>query len=77
MADHDGAYHQMYTDPLMVADLLVHFVDEPWVKELDFARMQRVNAKFHNRLLPKREGDVIWQIPMHSGGELYLLAVLE
>ncbi len=32
MTDHDGTYHQIYTDPLMVADLLVHFVNESWEK---------------------------------------------
>ena len=77
MTDHDGTYHQVYTDPLMVADLLTHFVNEPWVKDLDFTRMQRVNTKFHIRFLPKREGDVVWQIPTRSGGVFYLLVMLE
>ena len=77
MTDHDGTYHQIYTDPLMVADLLVHFVNESWVKDLDFTRMQRVNTKFHRRFLPKREGDVVWQIPTHSGAMVYLLVMLE
>ncbi|CAK0746320.1 transposase [uncultured Gammaproteobacteria bacterium] len=77
MTDHDGTYHQIYTDPLMVADLLVHFVNESWVEELDFARMQRVNTKFHLRFLPKREGDVVWQIPTRSGAMVYLLVLLE
>ena len=77
MTDHDGNYHQIYTDPLMVADLLVHFVNESWVKDLDFTRMQRVNTKFHLRFLQKREGDVVWQIPTRSGGMVFLLVMLE
>ncbi|MBF0098790.1 MAG: hypothetical protein HQM04_18075 [Magnetococcales bacterium] len=44
MGDHDGTYHQIYSDPLMVADLLQNFVDEPWVSELDFAGMQRLTV---------------------------------
>jgi len=61
----------------MVADLMRQFVNEPWVADLDFSRMERVNAKFTVRGLPKRRGDVIWQIPTRSGSFLYLLTLLE
>ena len=33
--------------------------------------------KFHLRFLPKREGDVVWQIPTRFGTMIYLLAMLE
>ncbi|MBF0173705.1 MAG: Rpn family recombination-promoting nuclease/putative transposase [Magnetococcales bacterium] len=77
MMDHDGLYHQLYAHPPMMADLLRQFVDESWVAGLDLAHMEPVKAKFHVPGLPKRESDVIWRIPLHSGSELYLLVLLE
>ena len=60
-----------------MADLLKQFVTEPWVNDLDFSRMKPVKTKFQVPGLPKRESDVIWQIPLQSGGNLYLLVLLE
>ena len=77
MTDHDATYHQLYSHPPMVADLVRQFVNEPWVADLDFTQMERVNAKFTVRNLPKRRGDVIWRIPTQSGSFLYLLTLLE
>jgi hypothetical protein len=39
--------------------------------------MQRVNTKFHARRGVRRDGDVIWRIPLRTGGEAYLLLMLE
>ncbi|MBF0462060.1 MAG: Rpn family recombination-promoting nuclease/putative transposase [Magnetococcales bacterium] len=77
MTDHDDLYHRLYSHPKLVADLMRHFVHEPWVADLDFARMKRVNAKFHVRGIRKREGDLIWRIPTRSKTPLYLLTLLE
>ncbi|HAT50320.1 MAG: Rpn family recombination-promoting nuclease/putative transposase [Nitrospirae bacterium] len=77
MADHDGLYHQLYTHPHMMADLLRQFVTEPWVADLDLSGMEPVKTKFHVPGLPKRESDVVWRIPIRSGSEIYLLVLLE
>ncbi|MEO5328196.1 MAG: Rpn family recombination-promoting nuclease/putative transposase, partial [Magnetococcus sp. THC-1_WYH] len=77
MTDHDGLYHQLYSHPQMMADLVRQFVSEPWVADLDLDRMEPVKSKFHVPGLPKRESDVIWRIPLRSGADVYLLFMLE
>ncbi|MBF0116312.1 MAG: hypothetical protein HQM04_14885, partial [Magnetococcales bacterium] len=50
MADHDGTYHQVYTDPHMVADLMVHFVNSRSAKINTWdaaARSARRNCAFN------------------------------
>ncbi|MBF0311223.1 MAG: Rpn family recombination-promoting nuclease/putative transposase [Magnetococcales bacterium] len=68
----DATYHKLFSHPPMVADLLRHFVDPEVVAQLDLERMERVNAKFHAEGDERREGDVIWRIPMRDGSAVYL-----
>ncbi|MBF0134623.1 MAG: Rpn family recombination-promoting nuclease/putative transposase [Magnetococcus sp. DMHC-1] len=77
MTDHDGLYHQLYEHPAMMADLMQQFVTEPWVQDLDLARMEPVKTKFQVPGLPKRTSDIIWRIPTKSGSDVYLLVLLE
>src|SRR5512138_191383 len=75
--DHDGGYHLLFSDPRMAEDLVTGFVAQPWVAGLDFARMERVNAKLHAAGLQRRDGDLIWRVPFRGGGEVYLYLLLE
>jgi hypothetical protein len=77
MPDHDSLYHQIFGHPGMVAQLVRDFVHEPWVADLDLDRMERVNTKFHTADNQRREGDVVWRIPQHTGEDAYLLLMLE
>ncbi|MBF0136407.1 MAG: Rpn family recombination-promoting nuclease/putative transposase [Magnetococcales bacterium] len=77
MTDHDGIYHELYSNPHMMADLLRQFVTEPWIQNLDLAKMEPVKTKFHVPGLPKRTSDVIWRIPARSESDVYLLVLLE
>ena len=61
----------------MVAQLLVEFVEEPWVEDLALLGMQRVNSRFHADDDQRRDSDVVWQIPLKRGGDAYLLLMLE
>jgi len=46
MADHDGSYHTLFSNPELVEDLLCHFVPEYLTEPLNFSAMERVSAKF-------------------------------
>jgi hypothetical protein len=76
---HDRAYHRLFSEPALVEDLVRHFVQESWVEHLDFARMERINSKFHSEALERREGDIIMRIPFldDSRQEIYLFLLLE
>ena len=69
MPDHDALYHRMFGHPGMVQQLLREFVQEPWVADLDFDRMERSNARYRADDDQRREGDVVWRIPLRSGGD--------
>jgi hypothetical protein len=59
----------------MVEDLVREFVPEAMAAGPDFAKLQRVNAKFHTDRGParRREGDVIWRVPTREGADVYFL----
>jgi len=46
-------------------------VQEPWVEDLDFTRMERINTKFYSYSLERRDGDIILRIPFFSQQEIY------
>ena len=77
------AQHGIYPDQSAVcgaphtADLLRDFVQEPWVADLDLDQMERSNARYHTDDDQRREGDVVWRIPLRAGGDAYLLLMLE
>ena len=77
MADHDALYHRLFSHPGMVAQLLRDFVADSWLDELDLDSMERINAKFHAETGERREGDVVWRIPMRGGRDAYILMLLE
>jgi hypothetical protein len=66
MSSHDPAYRQFFSHPRMVQDLLLAFVHEDWVAELDFATLERVSGQFIAKQLKKRESDVIRRVCLPS-----------
>ena len=53
------------------------FVPKAMAVGVDFARMERVNAKFHAGRGRRREGGVIWRLPMPDGTDVYLHLLFE
>jgi len=75
---HDRSYHRLFSEPKLLEDLLRNFVEEPWVADLDFTRMERINTKFYSDALERRDGDIILRIPfLHSPQqEIWLCALV-
>lgn len=62
----------------MVADLLRGFVREPWVKQLDFSTLERINASYVSDDLQSRESDLVWRVRYGDGDRwLYVYLLLE
>ena len=74
---HDSGYHLLFSHPELVEDLFKSFVTEPWVAQLDFTTLQRVNAKLHAEGLERRDGDLIYRVLYRDGSEVYLYLLLE
>ena len=74
--DHDHSYKLLFSHPEMVADLLRGFVLEDWVKDLDFATLERVSGGYVADDLREREDDIVWRV--RFGGEwLYVYLLIE
>ena len=77
MTGADSLYHRLFSNPLMVEQLIREFASEAMAEGLDFGRMERVPAKFHATTGLRREGDVIWRLPTQSGTDIYLYIMIE
>ncbi len=75
--DQDSIYHRLFSHPVMVEQLVRDFVPEAMAVGLDFARMERVNAKFHSRRGKRREGDLLWRLPTLGGTDVLLHVLFE
>lgn len=75
---HDHGYKRLFSHPEMVADLLRGFVHEDWVRELDFATLERYPGSYTTRKLrSRRESDVVWRVRWREGRWLYVYILLE
>jgi len=76
MVQHDNAYKLLFSHPEMVADLLRGFVRQDWIKQVDFATLEKVSGNFVNDDLQDRESDVIWRVRLKKDW-LYVYLLLE
>lgn len=74
--DHDRRYKYLFSHPGFVERLLTSFVDEPFVMDLDFSTLERVNSTFVSEEFARREADVIWKLAFR-GRPVYLYLLIE
>jgi hypothetical protein len=73
---HDTGYKLLFSDPLMVRDLVQGFIDDPWLAQLDFGTLEKVNGQYVTEDMRAREDDVVWRV--RSGEDwLYLYLLIE
>ncbi|UEM24927.1 Rpn family recombination-promoting nuclease/putative transposase (plasmid) [Skermanella mucosa] len=73
----DSLYHRLFSDPVMIEQLVRGFLPAGIAALLDFTRLERVNAKFHAAWGDRREGDVIWRVPTLAGEMVHIYLLLE
>jgi len=59
---HDTGYKKLYTFPKMVEDLLVGFVHQDWISELDFTTLEKLNNSYVTDEFRERSDDIIWWV---------------
>lgn len=62
MPPHDNSYKQFFSHPEMVKDLLIGFIHQEWIKQLDFNTLETVKSSFVTDDLREREDDIIWRV---------------
>ena len=75
---HDSAYKKLFSNSTFARDLLVHFVEEPWVHLLDFERATIVNKSFIADQYKETEADLIYQFPVKGTDKfVYVYLLIE
>ncbi len=73
---YDKCYKSLFSNPEMVKDLLIGFLNADWVCELNFDTLERVNTMYISDKLHERESDIVWKIKWR-GNDLYILILIE
>ena len=73
---HDLGYKYLFSKPELVRDLVMGFIDDDWLKSLDYSTLERVNGSYVSDDLKARCNDIVWRV--RAGGEwVYLYLLLE
>ena len=75
-SDHDKRYKQLFSNPVIVEELLLYFVDEDFVKNLDFSTLESVNKSFITDEFKEKESDIIYKI-QYNGEDIYVYLLIE
>jgi predicted transposase/invertase (TIGR01784 family) len=74
---HDYGYKILFSNVTIFRQLLETFVDQPWVKELDFSQAETVNHSFISKDYKKTESDIIYKLKLKNGKDAYIYVLLE
>ena len=75
-SEHDKRYKQLFSNPVIVEELLLYFVEEDFVKNLDFSTLESVNKSFITDEFKEKESDIIYKI-QYNGEDVYIYLLIE
>ena len=73
---HDRGHKRLFSNPVILRQLLETCVDEPWVSELDFSSLEYLATEHVDRRLIASQNDMLFQIRFANSPAL-LLVILE
>jgi len=74
--NYDSQYKELFRNPTVVAELLKSFVDEIFIKDLDFSTLEREPLDFLTKRLRRRETDIVYKINF-KGDPIYIYILME
>ena len=74
--EHDRRYKRIFSHPYFIQKLLESFVNESFIKDLDFSTLKRVEKSFINADFNEKESDLIFTIQF-KGKTIYIFLLLE
>ena len=74
--NYDSHYKDLFSNPILVMELLKSFVDEDFISDLDFKTLKKLNTSFVTRKYRSREADVIYQL-YFKNEPVYIYILLE
>jgi len=73
---YDKQYKKLFSNPLLVEELLRFFVHERFVDELDYSTLERLDKSFVTDQFKEKESDLIYKIKFR-GTDLYIFLLIE
>jgi len=73
---HDRGYKRLFSHPRLFRQLLESFVNEDWVKTLDFEHCEQLDKSFISEHYKSTESDLLYKVKVH-GQEAYVYILLE
>ncbi|MBN2736248.1 MAG: Rpn family recombination-promoting nuclease/putative transposase [Spirochaetales bacterium] len=73
---HDIGYKKLFSNPVYLEELLTSFVDEDFIKGLDFSSLQRLEKSFITDDFKEKESDLIYKINFKKK-PIYIFLLLE
>ncbi len=73
---HDTRYKKLFKNPILVEELLTSFVKEPFIKELDFSTLEKLDKSFVSDNFKNKESDMIYKIKFKDD-YIYIFLLLE
>ena len=73
---HNNWYVRFFSDPLIIKQIVYSFVHEPFVEELDFSTLKKLNTKFIAPSEKSRQADIVYEVKS-KGQTSYLYLFLE
>jgi predicted transposase/invertase (TIGR01784 family) len=73
---HDLGYSLLFSNKVIFKQLLETFVKEPWVSEIDFENIEKLNKTFISKKHRKHESDLIYKVKLKEQ-TAYIVILME
>jgi predicted transposase/invertase (TIGR01784 family) len=73
---HDSGYKKLFSSHVMIKQLLTGFVNEDWVKNIEYSSLQKIDKSFISEEFAERESDIIYKAKF-KGQDIYIFILLE
>ncbi|TBV14299.1 Rpn family recombination-promoting nuclease/putative transposase [Stutzerimonas kirkiae] len=74
---YDAGYKLLFSNPEFVRDLLLGFVPQAWVGQVDFDSLEMLNGHYVSEDMQGRYEDMVWRLRFGEGDWVYLYLLLE
>lgn len=74
---HDAFFRRVLSDPAVAAEFLRHYLPPAVSAALDLATVQLEETSFTDHKLRRHAADLLFRVGLMSGGEAYILVLLE
>lgn len=74
---HDHSYKLLFSQQILVRDLLRGFVPQDWVGQLDYDTLEKVGTEYISNELLRRSNDLVWRLRLNGEKWLYVYVMLE